>query len=74
MCLLSHFPDEERPAARPLRTAPCYDRMKNLGAVFGQKFDGSDLIFLQLMGWSKRMIGHLEDQTGSKLLRKSAKM
>ncbi len=33
-----HYPDEERPAARPLRTAPCYDRMKDLGAVFGQKF------------------------------------
>merc|ERR1711991_870763 len=33
-----HYPDEERPAARPLRTAPCYERMKNLGAVFGQKF------------------------------------
>jgi dimethylglycine dehydrogenase len=33
-----HYPDEERPAGRPLRTAPCYDRMKALGAVFGQKF------------------------------------
>ena len=33
-----HYPDEEREAARPLRQAPCYDRMKNLGAVFGQKF------------------------------------
>jgi dimethylglycine dehydrogenase len=33
-----HYPDEEREAARPLRTAPCYDRMKDLGAVFGQKF------------------------------------
>jgi len=33
-----HYPDEERGAARPLRTSPCYDRMKNLGAVFGQKF------------------------------------
>jgi len=33
-----HYPDEERPAGRPLRTAPCYDRMKKLGAVFGQKF------------------------------------
>jgi dimethylglycine dehydrogenase len=33
-----HYPDEERPAARPLRTAPCYERMKELGAVFGQKF------------------------------------
>ncbi len=33
-----HYPDEERGAGRPLRTAPCYDRMKNLGAVFGAKF------------------------------------
>ena len=33
-----HYPDEERTAARPLRTAPCYERLKNLGAVFGQKF------------------------------------
>ncbi|TDX27085.1 GcvT family protein [Rhodovulum visakhapatnamense] len=31
-----HHPDEERPAARPLRAAPCYDRMKALGAQFGQ--------------------------------------
>ena len=35
---VTHFPDEEREAARPLRTAPCYDRMKELGAVFGQKY------------------------------------
>ncbi len=33
-----HYHDEERPAARPLKTAPCYDRMKQLGAVFGQKY------------------------------------
>ncbi len=33
-----HYPDEERAAARPLRTTPCYERMKALGAVFGQKF------------------------------------
>ena len=31
-----HHPDEERPACRPLRTAPCYDRMKAAGAQFGQ--------------------------------------
>jgi dimethylglycine dehydrogenase len=30
-----HYPDEERGAARPLKQAPCYDRMKALGAVFG---------------------------------------
>ena len=33
-----HYPDEERPAGRPLRQAPCYGRMRDLGAVFGQKF------------------------------------
>jgi len=31
-----HHADEERTAARPLRTAPCYDRMKAEGAQFGQ--------------------------------------
>ena len=31
-----HHPDEEREACRPLRTAPCYDRMKAAGAQFGQ--------------------------------------
>ena len=35
---VTHYPDEERPACRPLRTAPCYERMKERGAVFGQKF------------------------------------
>ena len=33
-----HYPDEERSAARPLKTAPCYERLKDMGAVFGQKF------------------------------------
>ena len=33
-----HYPDEERPAGRPLRLAPCYERMRDKGAVFGQKF------------------------------------
>ncbi len=31
-----HHPDEERPAARPLKTSPCYERMAVLGARFGQ--------------------------------------
>jgi dimethylglycine dehydrogenase len=31
-----HHPDEERPAARPLRTAPCYERLRDRGAQFGQ--------------------------------------
>src|SRR6476661_2354834 len=33
-----HYPDEERTAARPLKTAPCYERMKALGAVFGSVY------------------------------------
>ena len=33
-----HYPLEERPAARPAKAAPCYDRQKALGAVFGQRF------------------------------------
>lgn len=32
-----HYPDEERPAGRPLRTPPCYERLRDMGAVFGQK-------------------------------------
>ncbi|WJY21908.1 FAD-dependent oxidoreductase [Fontisubflavum oceani] len=31
-----HHPDEERPACRPLRTSPAYDRQKAHGAQFGQ--------------------------------------
>lgn len=31
-----HHPDEEREAARPLRTAPAYDRQAAAGAQFGQ--------------------------------------
>ena len=31
-----HHPDEERPACRPLRTGPAYDRQKALGAQMGQ--------------------------------------
>ena len=34
----THYPDEERAAARPLKKTPCYDRMKALGAVFGSVY------------------------------------
>lgn len=33
-----HFPDEERPDARPLKTSPVYDRLRRMGAVFGQRY------------------------------------
>jgi dimethylglycine dehydrogenase len=32
------FPNEELPAARPLRTTPLYDRFKAMGACFGASF------------------------------------
>ncbi|HEY7968650.1 MAG TPA: FAD-dependent oxidoreductase [Candidatus Limnocylindrales bacterium] len=32
-----HYPNEERQAGRPLRTAPAYERLRALGAVFGEK-------------------------------------
>ncbi|MEM7464069.1 MAG: FAD-dependent oxidoreductase, partial [Pseudomonadota bacterium] len=34
----THYPDEERAAARPLKITPCYGRMKELGAVFGSVY------------------------------------
>ena len=33
-----HYPDEERAGARPLKRTPVYDRMKDLGAVFGSVY------------------------------------
>jgi dimethylglycine dehydrogenase len=33
-----HYPEEERVGARPLKRAPCYDRMSDLGAVFGSVY------------------------------------
>ena len=33
-----HYPDEERPAARPAKTSPIYDKLAKAGAVFGQRY------------------------------------
>lgn len=33
-----HYPDEERAAARPLKTTPVYSRLKKMGAVFGSVY------------------------------------
>jgi len=49
-----HYPDEERTAARPLRTAPCYERLKNLGAVFGQKFGWERANFFAVDGMEQK--------------------
>ena len=34
----NHYPDEERAAASPLKTTPCYERLAKLGAVFGRAY------------------------------------
>ena len=59
-----HFPDEEREAGRPLRMAPCYDRMKDLGAVFGAKFAGNVQIGSPPKASHKRMIGRSDVRLG----------
>ena len=33
-----HYPDEERPAARPVKTSPCHERLDARGAVWGQRY------------------------------------
>ena len=35
---LTHFEDEERPAGRPLKTTPNYDKLKMMGACFGERY------------------------------------
>jgi dimethylglycine dehydrogenase len=35
---VTHFPDEERPDARPAKTSPVYDKLARMGAVFGQRY------------------------------------
>ena len=33
-----HYPDEERPDARPAKTSPVYDKLDRMGAVWGQRY------------------------------------
>jgi dimethylglycine dehydrogenase len=33
-----HFPDEERPEARPAKTSAVYDKLDRMGAVWGQRY------------------------------------
>ncbi len=33
-----HYPDEERPAARPAKTSPIHDQLDAMGAVWGQRY------------------------------------
>lgn len=33
-----HYPEQERPAGRPLKTSPLYDHLRSKGGVFGARF------------------------------------
>ena len=37
-CFIIHYDFEERPAARPAKTSPVYERHKALNAAFGQRY------------------------------------
>ena len=48
--------------------------MKDLGAVFGQKFGWERAnFFASRWSWSKKMIGLLEDQNGLKCMEKECR-
>jgi dimethylglycine dehydrogenase len=48
------FPNEELPAARPLRTTPVYDRLRERGAVFGAAFGLEHALWFAPQGTQQR--------------------
>jgi dimethylglycine dehydrogenase len=46
----SHYPEEERPAGRPLKTSPLYDVLKARGAVVGARFGWERPLWFALNG------------------------
>ena len=67
---ITHFPMEERPACRPAKAPPCYDRLRAAGAVFGQRFgwerpnwfapngvEGKDVYSFRRSNWFEH-VGH----------------
>ena len=45
-----HYPEEERPASRPLKTGPLYDRLLQRGAVYGARFGWERPLWFALEG------------------------
>ena len=45
-----HYPEEELPAGRPLKTGPLYDRLREKGAVFGARFAWERPLWFSLDG------------------------
>ena len=61
-----HYPDEERPAARPAKTSPCHERLAAHGAVWGQRYGWERPNWFALDGteakddWSFRRTNYFE--------------
>ena len=45
-----HYPEEERPAGRPFKTGPLYDRLHARGAVYGARFGWERPLWFSLGG------------------------
>jgi dimethylglycine dehydrogenase len=45
-----HYPEEELPAGRPLKTDPLYDRLAARGAVFGSRFGWERPLWFSIRG------------------------
>jgi dimethylglycine dehydrogenase len=69
-----HYPDEERADARPAKTSPVYDKLKRLGAVFGQRYGWERANWFAPIGvepkdkWSFRRSNYFE-HVGTEALR-----
>ena len=61
-----HFPDEERPDGRPVKTSPVYDKLARMGAVFGQRYGWERALWFAPEGiepkdvWSFRRSNYFE--------------
>jgi dimethylglycine dehydrogenase len=51
---VTHFPQEERPACRPAKAPPIYDRLDAAGAVWGQRFGWERPMFFAPAGQPKK--------------------
>ena len=61
-----HFPDEERPDGRPVKTSPVYDKLARMGAVFGARYGWERALWFAPKGveakdvWSFRRSNYFE--------------
>jgi dimethylglycine dehydrogenase len=60
-----HYPDEERPDARPAKTSPVYEKLKRMGAVFGQRYGWERANWFAPAASRRRTTGASAARTGS---------